>query len=168
MRHPPFEEPRLFVTRADALPISGQALLDLMREVLARGRPFRFRARGWSMTPFIRDGDVVTVAPLGGGRPSVGEVVAFQRPETGRVVVHCVIAQAADGCFIQGDGGPACEDGLIPGENVLGRVTRVQRDGRDIWLGLGPERVLIAWLSRTGRLAGAARWLPGPIKALLR
>ena len=68
-------------SRPQDLPLSGQALLDLMRAVLAKGVPFRFCARGWSMAPFIRDGDVITVSPLRQSLPGVGEVVAFVRPE---------------------------------------------------------------------------------------
>ena len=144
-----FAKPGLFVVKAQDLPLSGQSLLELMRVVLERGRPFRFCARGWSMTPFIRDGDVITVAPLLQALPGVGEVVAFMRPEGGNLVVHRVVAHRARGVFIQGDNGRDQADGIIPQENLLGRVTRIERNGRSIWIGLGSERYVIAWLSRT-------------------
>lgn len=168
MRSPRFEDPRLFVVRAAELPLSGQALLDLMRAVLARGVPFRFRARGWSMAPFIRDGDVTTVSPLQGALPRVGDVVAFARPGTGNLVVHRVVARRSMGLLVQGDRMPEHTDGIVPAESLLGRVTRVQRDGRDVWLGLGPERYLIAWLSRTGLLTPLRVWLASRLKPLLR
>jgi hypothetical protein len=147
-----FEAPQLFVAKADELPLSGATLLDLMRAVLARDVPFRFCARGWSMAPFIRDGDVITVAPLGSSRPGVGEVVAFIRPEAGNLVVHRVVARRDAAVFIQGDSLPECPDGIIPRENLLGRVTRIERNGHEVRLSLGPERYLIAWLSRAGKL----------------
>lgn len=152
MRSPRFEDPRLRVVRGADLPLSGDALLDLMAAVLARGVPFRFRARGWSMAPFIRDGDVITVAPLGRAAPRVGEVVAFVRPEGGNLVVHRVVALRGASVAIQGDNVPEYPDGLVPPANLLGRVTRIERVGRPVWLGLGPERHVIAWLSRTGLL----------------
>ena len=55
-----------------------------MRAVLEKGRAFRFEARGTSMLPLIRDGDVVTVTPLSGGGPRTGDVVAFADPGRGR------------------------------------------------------------------------------------
>jgi hypothetical protein len=163
-----FEEPRLFVTRAAELPLSGQALLELMRAVLARGVPFRFCARGWSMAPFIQDGDVITVSPIQDALPGIGEVVAFVRPETGSLVVHRVVARHGTARLVQGDGVPAYTDGSIPADNLLGRVTRIERQGYNVWLGLGPERYLIAWLSRRRLLIPLRDSLASWLKPLLR
>lgn len=148
MRLRRFEDPRLFVVKAKELPLSGQALLDLMRAVLARDVPFRFCARGWSMAPFIRDGDVITVAPFRGAQPGVGEVVAFVSPQAQVLVVHRVVARRGDYAFIQGDSVAEHSDGMVPPENLLGRVTRIERNGNRVWLGMGLERYVIAWLSR--------------------
>jgi hypothetical protein len=163
-----FDDPGLFVVRAGELPLSGPVLLDLMRAVLARGVPFRFCARGWSMAPFIRDGDVITVSPFRHTLPRVGEVVAFVRPGTGSLVVHRVVARRGAVSFIQGDSAPKYTDGIIPPENLLGRVSRVERKGLDVWLGLGPERTVIAWLSRTRLLVPLRMWLASWLKPLLR
>lgn len=152
MRPQPFEPPQLFVVQAGELPLSGHALLELMRAVLARGLPFRFCARGWSMAPFIRDGDVITMSPLRRSPPGLGEVVAFVRPQTGNLVVHRVVARCRAASLVQGDAESGYPDPLVLQESLVGRVTRVERNGRDAWLGLGPERVLIAWLSRLGQL----------------
>jgi signal peptidase I len=143
-----FESPQLFTTHADDFPLSGEALLDLLQTILSKGIPIRFKARGWSMTPFIQDGDVITVAPIKLRKPSVGEVVAFIRPESGNLVVHRVVAMLGDHALIHGDDIPEFPDGIIPLHNILGSVIRNERNNRHIWLGLGPERVLIAWLSR--------------------
>jgi hypothetical protein len=162
LRSKQFEDPRLFAVKADELPLSGQALLELMRAVLAKGVPFRFCARGWSMAPFIRDADVITVAPLRQARPRFGEVVAFVRADTGNLVVHRVVGRRGAASSIQGDSVPGCTDGIIPDGNLLGRVTRIERNGHDVWLGLGPERTVIAWLSRSGWLSPLRAWL-GPL-----
>jgi len=159
LRSPPYADPRLSVVNGHELPLSGVAVLELMRAVLAMGVPFRFCARGWSMAPFIRDGDVITVAPLA-GPPGLGEVVAFVRPEAEMLVVHRVVAIRGDAPLIQGDSVPECTDGVIPLQNILGRVTRVERQGQAVWLGLGPERLLIAWLSRSGLLGLLRARLP--------
>jgi hypothetical protein len=168
LRSQQFEEPRLFVVKAQELPLSGQALLELMRAVLARGVPFRFCARGWSMAPFIQDGDVITISPLPQAGPRVGEVVAFVRPGVGKLVVHRVVDRLGTASFIQGDSRPEYADGMIAPENLLGRVTRIERDGRDVRLGLGPERTAIAWLSRRRLLSPLRGWLAPWLKPLLR
>jgi hypothetical protein len=168
LRAQPFEEPRLFVVKSEERPLSGPALLELMRAVLDKGVPFRFCARGWSMAPFIRDGDVITVSPLGRGRPRTGDVVAFVRPGMERLVVHRMVARTSAGFFMQGDCLPDQPDGVVPAENLLGRVTRIERKGRQIWLGLGPERCAIAWLSRTRRLRSLGAWLASRLRPLMR
>ena len=61
----PRTRPELSVRAGGELQLSGRALAGLMKNVLARDLPFRFRARGWSMSPFIRDLDVITVKPIG-------------------------------------------------------------------------------------------------------
>jgi Peptidase S24-like len=155
----PFDEPRLVVITAQELPLSGQALLELMRAVLEKGLPFRFRARGWSMAPFIQDGDVITVAPLRKTPAGIGEVVAFVRPGSGNLVVHRVVARKGDNLHIQGDGLTGQTDGMISPDNLLGRVTHIERNGRRVWLGLGPERYLVAWLSRARLLIPMRTWL---------
>ena len=99
------------------------------------------------MHPFIRDGDVVTVSPLRGARPGPGDIAAFTRAGCDRMAVHRVVATRDDSFLIKGDN--ACDaDGLIPASQVLGCVTRIERNGKCLRLGLGPERRLIALLNR--------------------
>jgi hypothetical protein len=138
----------LFVVMGQELPLSGSAMIQLLQAVLDKGLPFRFRAKGFSMSPFIKDSDVITVLPLGGA-PRLGEVVAFRHPVSQRLVVHRVVKSRADVCRIRGDAIPE-DDGLVPRDAVLGRVAKVERDGISVRLGMGPERALIAFLTRTG------------------
>lgn len=128
--------------------ISGADLVDLMRQVLSRGKSIRFRARGGSMAPFIRDGDVIYISPFRKGEPGLGQVAAFLQPQTGGLLVHRVVGKNGLAYLIQGDNTPGKTD-LVPPENLLGRVTQVERDGRQVRLGLGAERYLIALSSRS-------------------
>jgi len=105
----------------------------------------------------VRDGDAITVAPLSGAAPRLGDVVAFIRPESGKLVVHRVVGKQDGAFLIQGDNAEEM-DGLVPAANVLGRVTRVERDGKKVYLGLGPERYLIALLSRWGLFRPLLLW----------
>jgi SAM-dependent methyltransferase len=85
--------------------------------------------------------------------PRIGDVVAFVQPDTGRLAVHRVIARVDAGWLVRGDNGPE-PDGIVPRENLLGVVTRVERAGHDVRVGLGAERVLIALLQRANALRG--------------
>jgi hypothetical protein len=99
------------------------------------------------MSPFIRDEDVVTLSPLRGDTPLFGEVVAFVSPYTERLTVHRVVGKEGDSYLTQGDRAPR-NDGLIPSKNILGRVIKIERKGKKVLLGIGPERFLIAFLTR--------------------
>jgi hypothetical protein len=149
------------------LPLSGEALIELMRAVHAKGLPFRFSARGYSMTPFIRNGDVVTVSSLASQAPRLGDVVAFVQPETKLLCLHRVLSAHGDRFFIQGDNLAEKPDGVIPREAILGRVTGIERAGQKVRLGLGPERRLLAFLIRCGGMR-LIRRCAGPLYACVR
>jgi signal peptidase I len=121
-----------------------------MAAVLDKGTPFRFQAAGFSMTPFIRNGDVITIAP-GAFRVRFGDVVAFDLPPSGKLVVHRIVGRSRDGFIIKGDNSPSFDVG-VPGSRILGRVARVERRGKRVRLGSGVERFAVAFLSRHGWL----------------
>lgn len=145
-----------FVKEGEELFLSGQDMTELLNAVTGRGLPFRFTAKGRSMYPFIRDSDVVTVAPYASHRPRVGDVVAFARPGSRKLIVHRVIGREQTGLWIKGDSCTHAE-GPIPLDHILGTVTCVERGGRQILLGLGHERVLIPWLVSHPRLFSMLR-----------
>jgi hypothetical protein len=125
------------------------------------------------MSPFIRDGDVITIAPVQPPYPrpnvppssslsagsmtearnrDVGQVVAFVSAPSRRLVVHRIIGRHESGFLIQGDNlsGPVAD--TVRPDDILGRVVRIERGRKRVWLGLGPERYAIAVLSRAGLL----------------
>lgn len=135
---------------------TSEVRLELLKTVLETGKPFRFIASGFSMYPFIQDKDIITIAPLPANRPLSGDVVAFILPDTGKLTVHRV-TKIRDTIFqIRGDYMQE-PDGLVPRINILGTVTRVERNGRNITTGLGRERRLIAFLSRHDLLRKISR-----------
>ena len=146
--------------------------LELMRGVLARGAAFRFQALGFSMSPFIRHGDMLTVTPLDalGRSLGVGDIVACVPPGTDQLLVHRVLGETGNTVLVRGDNSFK-EDGRLPREAVLGVVTGVERDGRAVWFGLGPGRRLIATLNARNWLLPLRRlvhWPFRPLGAVLR
>jgi len=99
------------------------------------------------MAPFIRDGDVVTISPLGSDRRQLGGVIAVSLPGSRRLVIHRAVARVGSSWLVRGDNSPR-PDGLVRAADALGRVVRVERAGRTVVVGCGPERILIALLSR--------------------
>lgn len=128
--------------------LDGNDLAGLMRAILDKGKALRFEARGASMHPVIRDGDVVTVRPLAGGRVRTGDIVAFVHPVTGGIRIHRIIEVGEAGFLLKGDNA-LCEDGTVPQEAVLGRVGRIERDGRAVLLGPALRSSVLARLSRS-------------------
>lgn len=130
-----------------AVELDGCEMADLVAELLARGASARFVARGGSMSPWIRDGDVVTVEPL---LARLGDVAAFRLPGPGgRLRVHRLVRRVAGGWLARGDR-HAGADGVIPDGGILGVVRHIERNGRARFLPRGAGAV---WLVRLSRLA---------------
>jgi signal peptidase I len=157
-----------FIIRTDFTPVNRKegrtflawpAFVAFLKKTLDEKVPLRFQVKGFSMSPFVRDGDIVTVHPfLPGASPRVGDVVAFLHPETRSLMIHRVIRKTGDFYFIQGDG---ClhSDGPASQSDVFGYVSRVERKGKRVYLAIGPERYLIAFLARVGLLSPLLRSL---------
>jgi signal peptidase len=131
--------------------LSGEVFPELVRDILSKYAECRFQAKGYSMSPFIKDGDVLTISLLPSSSPGLGDVVAFNHPEGGRFVIHRIVRKRGDSYLVRGENTFEA-DGHIEKRDILGFVTRVERKGRRVLIGLGPERLLIAFLSRNGLL----------------
>jgi hypothetical protein len=143
----PTENQPGYVTQSGELSISNASQLELLLAMKERGVSLKTMVRGFSMTPFIRNLDVLTIAPLGNHRLRLGDVVAFKHPDTGRLALHRIIRSTASGWLVKGDNSRK-PDSEVPSNLILGCVTRVERRGRRVRFGLGPERSAIALLSR--------------------
>ena len=154
--------PDSHLATGDALEISGEQLEDLLAAVLSRGRPLRFRARGFSMCPLVQDRDVVTISPLAGRALCTGDIVACRLRPSGRLVIHRVRAVTAEGLLVQGDSA-FLPDGLIPPDDVLGLLILAERDGVPVYQALNrcPAVRHLAWIVRrwSNRAVGMAHRL---------
>jgi hypothetical protein len=106
------------------------------------------------MTPFIRDGNILTLAQIGDRHLTMGEIVAYLHSGRQALSVHRIIGIRAGEYKIQGDN-LGTGDGWIHRRHILARVVSVERCGRRKRLGLGIERFLIAALQRRGLLGAA-------------
>jgi signal peptidase I len=138
--------PSSYVRQVEEGTLPGPVLVELLRAVLERDAPFRFIAPGFSMSPFIRHGDTVTVEPVGERALRVGNVVAFLRPDSDRLVIHRLIGEEDGAWLVRGDNCPD-SDGRVLRENVIGVVTRVDRRGHRVHLALERGGRWVAWLN---------------------
>jgi signal peptidase I len=141
----------LVAKQREELSLSSQQLEKLLRGVLDKGASFRFQGKGFSMSPLIKNGDVLTIAPLQGSAPGFGDIVVFTHPHTGKLIIHRIIGKKAGSYLTKGDNTHEI-DGLISRTAILGRVTKVERNGKSISLGIGLDRFVIAFVTRTGLL----------------
>ena len=111
-------------------PLFDDVALALLRE----GQAVRFRAAGLSMEPSIRDGDAITVSPVQRGAARVGDVLLYRAD--GRLLAHRVIgrAEGADGVLLVRADAPGWEVERVAESDVLGRIERIDRNGRGVRL----------------------------------
>lgn len=122
---------------------SGELFSAIVDSLIDAGLSVRFRAGGGSMSPTIRDGEHLIVAPVDAARISVGDVVFCQMrrgPVAHRV---CAIEADPDGerqFVLYGD---ASLDGDLPatGRQLRGQVVAVERGGARLDLKIFGGRV---------------------------
>jgi signal peptidase I len=143
------------ITPTSHLDPADSAFVEVVSEVLGRGHSARFRAKGTSMHPTIREGEVVTVAPVQPTAIRRGDIILYRSGQS--VFAHRVvrITRQADGAnmlLLRGDAAPTYDE-PVSESAVLGRVVAVERNGRPLDLG--------GWRSRTraaGRTVLARMW----------
>ncbi|MFH1783026.1 MAG: S26 family signal peptidase [Candidatus Omnitrophota bacterium] len=123
-------------------------MIDLMKEAFKKGNSFRFKAKGFSMSPFIKGGDVITIKPLKEVSLIIGDIVSFISPKTNSLAVHRIVSIKKNGCVFKGDNS-FNSDGLVLNKDILGVINKIERNNKDITFGLGKEKGIIVFLSRT-------------------
>jgi len=78
--------------KSESLVLSSKEIAEFLKTTCEKGLPFKFTAKGMSMSPFICNGDSIIIEPIF-KKESIeeGDIVAFISPEEGRLIVHRVI-----------------------------------------------------------------------------
>lgn len=149
---------------AELLECQGAELYELGRQLVAAEASLSFRARGWSMYPMIREGDVLEVTPVPWCKVGVGDVLFYRSGE--RMLVHRVIGRcsaepgdrirARGDAFLQEDP-PICE------QDMIGRVDAIYRPGRREPRLIRQDRGIARWLgvllARSKLVHRSVRWV---------
>jgi len=142
--------------------------LELALELLHSMGTIRIRALGTSMLPTIWPDDVLHIERRQGGELAAGDVVLVKREKS--VLIHRLVKNDAPRWLIRGDA-VGQNDPSVAWENILGRVTKIQRGNRIIECKRRITRVQrgLAWMlchsriCRTAALRAYAAWCePNP------
>jgi signal peptidase I len=114
---------------------------DLIVDLLMNGHRVKFRAPGYSMYPTILHEDVITVEPVEAYTLKVGDIALYRKENS--LIAHRVVkieikndsqssVLSPQSYFIlRGDARPASDD-PVAAEQVLGKVVRIETNGRGI------------------------------------
>jgi len=124
-----------------------KGIQDLFIRLLQEGQSLSCVVNGGSMVPCIRKGDFVTVKPITFAEAQIGDIVAYRRGETERVLTtHRVIQKGRDGegpyLITKGDRSRFLDFPIKCPTDVYGKIVSRERHGRLISLETHFHRVL--------------------------
>ncbi len=142
----PSAPPASHITGGYKFCLSNLVQLEMLQGLVEQGASLRTTVRGFSMSPFVKDMDVLIISPPV-KKIKVGDITAFRHPVNGRLTLHRLIRKTESGWLVRGDN---CSrpDGIIQQQDILGVVVSARRDSKKIRMGITSGKKLIAWLSR--------------------
>ena len=113
---------------------------DVATGLLRQGYGVRFYAKGWSMYPTIKDGEMITVEPVVPSQVKRGDillhhngrgVIAHRVVRIGRKKALLSTQNSVLGTFfiLRGDASSTCDE-PVETDQALGKVVSVEQDGR--------------------------------------
>jgi signal peptidase len=110
--------------------------LELNEEILKRGNYLRFRIKGESMRPFLRDGQVVIVKRLDPSEMRAGDIIFLRFPPS-QIVIHRLIKKTLENgktVFLTKGDASFHFDPYVYSENILGKIVAIEKGQRYIKL----------------------------------
>ena len=114
--------------------VSYEDILPFIEQSLSIGKDIRFKPRGTSMLPFIRQNNDEVILTAFKGKLKKYDII-FYRRTNGQFVLHRYLKKGSDGSYlIRGDHQTEIEKGITD-ENIIGVVKSVVRKNRTISAG---------------------------------
>jgi signal peptidase I len=117
--------------------------IELSNDILTKGSYLRFQAKGNSMFPAIKNGDILNIEPIKDKDLQWADVL-FYRAAGRRMVAHRLIKKYFQDkkliLITRGDY-TVVNDAKVSLDDVLGRVKAIERSGRTIGLNSGIGRI---------------------------
>jgi signal peptidase I len=134
--------------------LSNDIFFAQVESEIAAGRSVRFKVKGHSMFPLLRNNkDEVTLSPLDRD-PAVMDIVLFRY--RGKHILHRIISIEGDTYTIQGDGIYLSSE-YCTREEIIGVVTHIHKNGK-VTIGTTSKRAkfyIFCWFN----LLFCRRWL---------
>jgi len=127
---------------------------ELSKEILAKSACFRFQAKGKSMFPAIRDGDILNVELVNDQKIRLGDVI-FYRASDERMVAHRVIKRIfkSNKLILITKGDSNTDRGQeVNLEDILGRVKVIERGRHRINVAVGFGRLINVFYGKASLL----------------
>jgi len=113
------------MVESDSILLSSKEVAGFLQETCKKGIPFKFTAKGMSMSPFICDGDSLIIEPfIKKENPGIGDIVAFINPVGGNLIIHRVIKKQHKQYLLKGDNVYYC-DGYYDSKDIHGIVKKI-------------------------------------------
>ncbi len=101
-----------------------------VEELLRAGQPVQFPIQGWSMYPFLSDGDIVTVQPCTVQTIQINDAVLYRRAG-GPLVLHRIVRITSEGYYLCGDNQSKVE-GPLKRSQIFGILSEYVHNGKHI------------------------------------
>ncbi len=129
--------------KAEMLNLKREDFTFVAQSVLGREKNLRFKAKGESMRPFIRDGDILEITPVNGEEIRLGDVIFYHVGER-RMVAHRVVEKIIENgklIFLTKGASNTGEGEKVHPEQIMGRVKAIERKERRIRIDYGWNRL---------------------------
>ena len=100
-----------------------------VEKLLSEGKAIRFPISGWSMYPFLSDGDIVTIEPIQDRKLHINDVIVYRRTD-GPLIIHRIMKITNDGFWFCGDNQSSLE-GPLQRKQLLGIMTSFSHNGME-------------------------------------
>ncbi len=113
------------------------------------GQTLYYNIVGPSMRPLLRPGDLLLIVPYRGTRVRRGDVVVFSPPGEKGLITHRIVSGRENTWRTRGDNNSRVDSWSLAAENIIGRVTHVQRGARPRRLASGGVGRVYGLLTRS-------------------
>ncbi len=117
---------------------------EFFKEILKRRGSISLKAFGGSMRPLIRSGDFLTIQPIDSDNLRIGDILAFRKDSILNITIaHRLVDKKGSFLITKGDA-HIRPDSPILQEKLLGKVIKIEREGRTIEI----EKFFYIWLGK--------------------
>jgi len=106
------------------LNLSSKSLGKLVKDFTQKKNKIKFKTKGHSMKPLIKEGDMITISPYIDLYPSPGDIVAYLNLITEKLIIHRIMKISGNSFIAKGDN--CFNNDMIHGTNcIIGYVSQI-------------------------------------------